>query len=318
VSVAEKLVVPAADGYPLAATLWLPEDGAIPARYVVVNAGAGIPARYYDRFAAWLADRGLPTLTYDYRGIAASAPPSLKGFEVSVEDWGSKDCAAVLDSLSRRFPGAKASVVGHSIGGFVTGLAPGGERIDRLALVGTHTGYWRDYARRVRIPMFFTWHLAMPLVVRAVGYMPARRFGLPEDLPAGVARDWSARRKPEPWWNLRTPEGAPDRARIAGVVARFDAFRCRALVVSLADDPFATREATARIAGLFRNCRIEERRIDPRAAGLPRVGHFGFFRARMREALWPVVGDFLAADDGGVAGSAEVAGGVISGSSAGE
>lgn len=294
-STAQKLVVPAADGYPIAATLWAAGSADPPARYVVVNAGAGIPARYYDRFASWLADRGLPTLTYDYRGIGASAPPSLKDFRASVEDWGSKDYAAVADAMAGRYPGAKASVVGHSIGGFVTGLAPGGERLDRLALVGAHTGYWRDYARRVRLPMFVTWHLAMPALTRAVGYFPGRRFGLPEDLPAGVARDWSQRRRPEPWWNLRGADGLPDRARIAEVVARFDAFRAETLVVSLADDPFATREATARIAALFRNCAIRERSIDPRAAGLPRVGHFGFFRSRMRDALWPIVGDFLAA-----------------------
>lgn len=294
-STAQKLVVPAADGYPIAATLWAAGSADPPARYVVVNAGAGIPARYYDRFASWLADRGLPTLTYDYRGIGASAPPSLKDFRASVEDWGSKDYAAVADAMAGRYPGAKASVVGHSIGGFVTGLAPGGERLDRLALVGAHTGYWRDYARRVRLPMFVTWHLAMPAVTRAVGYFPGRRFGLPEDLPAGVARDWSQRRRPEPWWNLRGADGLPDRARIAEVVARFDAFRAETLVLSLADDPFATPEATARIAALFRNCAIRERTIDPRAAGLPRVGHFGFFRSRMRDALWPIVGDFLAA-----------------------
>lgn len=143
--------------------------------------------------------------------------------------------------------------------------------------------------------MFVTWHLAMPVVTRIVGYFPARRFGLPEDLPAGVARDWSQRRRPEPWWNLRRADGAPDRDRIARVIARFDAFRAEALVVSLADDPFATREATARIAALFRNCRVEERRVDPRAAALPRVGHFGFFRSRMRDSLWPIVGDFLQA-----------------------
>ncbi len=294
-STAQKLVVPATDGYPIAATLWAAASADPPARYVVVNAGAGIPARYYDRFASWLADRGLPTLTYDYRGIGASAPPSLRDFRASVEDWGSKDYAAVADAMAGRYPGAKASVVGHSIGGFVTGLAPGGERLERLALVGAHTGYWRDYARRVRLPMFVTWHLAMPALTRAVGYFPGRRFGLPEDLPAGVARDWSQRRRPEPWWNLRGADGLPDRARIAEVVARFDAFRAETLVLSLADDPFATPEATARIAALFRNCAIRERTIDPRAAGLPRVGHFGFFRSRMRDALWPIVGDFLAA-----------------------
>ena len=148
-TLAQKLVIPAADGYPLAATLWASERADAPGRYAVVNPGAGIPARYYDRFASWLADRGVPTLTYDYRGIGASAPRSLKGFRASVEDWGSKDYAAVGDAMSRRYPGALACVVGHSIGGFVTGLAPGGERIGRMVLIGAHTGYWRDYARRV-------------------------------------------------------------------------------------------------------------------------------------------------------------------------
>ena len=184
----------------------------------------------------------------------------------------------------------------NSIGGFVTGLAPGGERVDRLALVGTHTGYWRDYAPRVRLPMYVAWHLAMPAVTRVLGYFPGRRFGLPEDLPAGVARDWARRRRPDPWWYLKRDDGSPDEARIADVVGRLDAFRADALVVSVADDPFATAEATARMAALFRHCRIDERRVDPRGLDLPAVGHFGFFRSRMREALWPIVGDFLAAD----------------------
>lgn len=293
---AHSLVVTAADGFPLAATLWLPDTGNPPTRVVVVNAGAGIPARYYDRFAAWLADRGLPTLTYDYRGIGRSRPARLRGFEATVEMWGSKDCAAMLDAMAARFPAARLAVLGHSIGGFVTGLAPGGERVDRLALVGTHTGYWRDYAPRVRLPMYVAWHLAMPAVTRALGYFPGRRFGLPEDLPAGVARDWARRRRPDPWWYLKRDDGSPDEARIADVVGRLDAFRADALVVSVADDPFATAEATARMAALFRHCRIDERHVDPRGLGLPAVGHFGFFRSRMRDALWPIVGDFLAAD----------------------
>ena len=244
----ESLDLAAADGVRLAATLWHPDAPGETKRVVAINAGAGIPARYYERFAAWLADRGLPTLTYDYRGIGASRPSSLRGYDASVEDWGSKDCAAVLDSLSGRYPGAKLGVVGHSIGGFVTGLMRGGDRVDRLALVGTHTGYWRDYAPGARLPMYVTWHLLMPAVARLFGYFPARRFGLPEDLPFGIARDWARRRRPEPWWYLQAADGGPDTARIAEVIGRFDAFHADALVLSIADDPFATREATARIA----------------------------------------------------------------------
>jgi len=289
------LVIPASDGYPLAATLWRRDDLPPPDRVVLVNAGAGIPARYYDRFAGWLADRGLPTLTYDYRGVGRSRPARLRGFEASVETWGSKDCAAALDSLAARYPSAQLAVVGHSVGGLVTGLAPGGDRIGRLALVGTHTGYWRDYAPRARLPMYALWHVAMPAVTAAFGYFPGRAFGLPDDLPAGVARDWARRRRPEPWWYLKRSDGAPDDERIAEVIAGFDLYRADALVVSIADDPFATAQATARMAALFRHCRVDERRVDPAALGLPRVGHFGFFRSRMRAALWPLVGDFLAA-----------------------
>jgi len=292
---AQPLVVPATDGFPLGATLWTPAAVPSSAHAVVVNAGAGIPARYYERFAAWLADRGAPTLTYDYRGIGASRPVNLKGFEATVEDWGSKDCAAILDAMRARFPSSMLAVLGHSIGGFVAGLAPRGEHVDRLALVGAHTGHWRDYAPRVRLPMYLPWHVAMPLLARFAGYFPGRPFGLPSDLPAGVARDWARRRRSEFWWYLKRPDGSPDTERIADVVARFDAFRAKALIVSVSDDPFATGEATARIVALFRNCRFDERCLDPATLGLPKVGHFGFFRSRMRETLWPVVGDFLVA-----------------------
>jgi predicted alpha/beta hydrolase len=36
------------------------------------------------------------------------------------------------------------------------------------------------------------------------------------------------------------------------------------------------------------------RRIAPQELGAGPIGHFGFFRRRHAEALWPVVGDWLA------------------------
>ena len=77
---------------------------------------------------------------------------SLKGFNASVEEWGSKDCAALLDWLTDRFPGAERIVVGHSVGGFVTGFVTNGTLIDKMLLVSAHTGYWRDYAARRSVP----------------------------------------------------------------------------------------------------------------------------------------------------------------------
>src|SRR5256885_1419528 len=83
-------------------------------------------------------------------GVRQSRPKSLRGFSASVEYWGSKDCAAALEWIAIRFPGARRIVIGHSVGGFVTGFVTNGHRIDRMLLVGAHTGYWRDYAARAR------------------------------------------------------------------------------------------------------------------------------------------------------------------------
>lgn len=255
----------------------------------LINAGAGIDSRYYERFAAFLANSGIPTVIYDYRGIGRSRPESMRGFDASVEYWGSKDCAAVLEWLANRFPGAKRLLIGHSIGGFLTGFAPNGHLIDQMVLIGAHTGYWGDYAPFARPWMYVLWHVWMPLVTRVVGYFPGRRLHLLEDLPRGVALEWAARRHPDFWWNARTPEGLPDTARINEVLARFGAIRARVLAVRFADDPFATESATKRVLSLFSGCVATQWLLTRADAGGQRIGHFGFFRSRFRDSLWPRV-----------------------------
>lgn len=264
----------------------------------IINAGAGIPAAYYERFAGFLADRGIPTLTYDYRGIGRSRPPSLKGFEASVEQWGSQDCVAVLKWAMERFPTARRAVIGHSVGGLVTGFIPDAGLVNHLVFIGGHTGYWGDYAARARPGMWLLWHALMPAVTRLVGYFPARRLGLPEDLPAGVALEWANRRRPELWWNLCRSDGTLDQPRIDQLRGRFQAFRGRGLALSVTDDPFATAAATRRLCDLFQGVTFERQRWKPADLGLSKVGHFGFFRSRSRLTLWPQVADWLARASG--------------------
>ena len=243
-------VLAAADSYPLAARLWASTDTQSAFATALINAGAGIGMRYYDRFAHFLATNGIPTLVYDYRGIGQSRPSVLRGFTASVEDWGSKDCAAALEWLSGRFPKARRIVIGHSVGGFVTGFVTNGRKIDRMLLVGAHTGYWRDYAARPRLPMYLLWHALMPALTRVVGYFPGRRLHLLNDLPAGVAFEWANRRRPEFWWNKVTPDGEPDIQWRDNALSRFLAIRASTLALRFTDDAFATEAATTRILGL--------------------------------------------------------------------
>ena len=282
-------VLAAADSYPLAARLWASTDTQSAFATALINAGAGIGMRYYERFAHFLATNGIPTLVYDYRGIGQSRPSVLRGFTASVEDWGSKDCAAALEWLSGRFPKARRIVIGHSIGGFVTGFVTNGRKIDRMLLVGAHTGYWRDYAARPRLPMYLLWHALMPALTRVVGYFPGRRLHLLNDLPAGVAFEWANRRRPEFWWNKVTPDGEPDIQWRDNALSRFLAIRASTLALRFTDDAFATEAATTRILGLYQNCPATRMVVGPVGAGGQKIGHFGFFRSRFRETLWPRV-----------------------------
>ncbi|MEO6566823.1 MAG: alpha/beta fold hydrolase [Casimicrobiaceae bacterium] len=283
----------ASDHYQLTGTLHSIATSAPPAACVVVNAGAGIPATYYSRFASWLADGGVPVLTYDYRGIGSSRPASMRRFQASVEEWGSKDCAAAISMLAATYPGVPIVLLGHSVGCFATGFMQDPSRVAAMVFVAPHTGYYGDYASRQRPGMWLVWHAMMPLVTRAVGYFPGRRLGLPEDLPRGVALEWAARRRPDFRWNLRLPDGTPDVARHAALQQRFAAFRGSALSIRLSDDAFSTAAGEARIERLFSGVRFEHVVIDPAACGTRTIGHFGFFRSRARDALWPRVRDWI-------------------------
>lgn len=264
----------------------------------VVNSGAAIPKALYESFASWLADNGVATVTYDYRGVGGSRGKSIRGLDVSIQDWGSKDCAAILNAVTSRYAGAKLHVVGHSIGGIVTGFVRNPPAIDRMVLVSPHTGSWRDYARPARRRMYWQWHVLMPGITRLVGYFPGRLLGFPEDLPYGVAMEWASGRDGargrRAWFTGAA--GLAGRQRLqrlqrvgAEGFARFDA---SVLTIRPSDDPFATPEGLDRVASLYSNCAFRDLRIDV-APGERALGHFGFFRAASRERLWPIVLEWL-------------------------
>ncbi len=71
----DDITFPAADGYLLGATLFLPRGAKRNA--VLINSATAVPRKIYRGFAGYLARRGCAVLTYDYRGTAAmSAIPS--------------------------------------------------------------------------------------------------------------------------------------------------------------------------------------------------------------------------------------------------
>jgi predicted alpha/beta hydrolase len=274
----------AADGYEIGAVFYAALRPRAPRRVAVLHGGAGIPALRYRRFAAFLAEWGIPVLTYDYRGIGLSRPPALRGFDATIEHWAEYDAAAAIAWLRERFPRDEILGVSHSIGCLALGGAPNADEQGRVIMVGAHTGYYGDYRPLYRLPMAFAWHGLMPAVTRFVGYFPADRLGLGEDLPAGMALEWAERRRPDLRKNGPEPAGER-RLRLLGHCA---ALQCPAVAISISDDAFATEEGTRRLLSYFPNLSVlQHYTFTPDDAQVRRIGHFGFFRRAVGTTLWP-------------------------------
>lgn len=279
-----QLQLRALDGYELGGVFYGALRPRAPRRVAVLHGGAGIPALRYRRFAHFLAEWGIPVLTYDYRGIGLSRPAVLRGFRATMDDWAEYDSAGAIAWLRERFPHDEIVGISHSIGVLPLGGAPNAAEQARLILICAHTGYYGDYRALYRLPMALAWHVVMPAVTRIVGYFPARRLGLGDDLPAGMALQWAERRSSE----LRPIGAEPAQERTRRLLDRCATLECPALVISISDDAFATAAGTKRLLSYFPRLQSPQHVvITPAEANVRHLGHFGFFRREAGATLWP-------------------------------
>lgn len=161
----------------------------------------------------------------------------------------------------------------HTLGGFVLGLTPRSAGLRRVVPVAAQTAYPGDFERSKRVPLYLLFHVVMPTLTRVLGYFPASRLGLGEDLPAGVALDWAAR--------SATPDIVPS---IPASQNHFGALVADVLSWRVADDPFATRAAIERLERLFVRASFTDRTLLPSDAGRA-LGHLGLLPRRATRRL---------------------------------
>lgn len=176
----------AADGYVLGGCRY-PADTALKGRLVVAGATA-VPQGFYRRFAQFAGTRGFETLTFDYRGIGQSRPPSLHGLRTDFLDWARLDLAAAVDTMA---DGAvPLYVVGHSYGGHAFGLLPNHRKVAGFCVFGTGAGWHGYMPLGERLRVLAMWNAVLPVLTWWKGYCPWKMLGLGEDLPVGVYRQW--------------------------------------------------------------------------------------------------------------------------------
>lgn len=272
----EPAQVVAADGAALAARIYWPAGQ--PRRAVLIVPAMGVPQAFYAAFATWLAEQGLAVFSFDFRGMGESAPASLRGFRATIDDWATLDVPAAMGLMHQRLPqGLPWAFLGHSLGGQIFGLVPGGEHFERMVTVASGSGYWRHNSRPLRYYVHVLWQVLAPLGIAVAGYFPGRRLGQVGDLPAGVMWQWRR-------WCLHPDylgaEGRELRQRYAAVHTPIRA-------VLAEDDELISPEGVLALYRHYPNARVDFVRLRPREHGLPRIGHFGLFNRRAQAALWP-------------------------------
>lgn len=261
------------DGYPLSGIRYIPSQQ-IKAN-IIVCCATGVPQLFYRRFAEYATQYGYQVLTFDYRGVAKSAPMTLKGFQMSYLDWGHLDLTAAIDySFDAQLP---LFIVGHSYGGQALGLSKNHDKVTAMYCFGTGAG-WAGYMPfKERFKVSVMWNIIFPPMVAFKGYLPWSKLNMGADLPLGVYQQWRRWCK-NPTYFFADPEYASLKDQYAQVKTKIYA-------VSALDDDWALPNSRQAFMQHYRNADLHFIDIQAKDYGLNEIGHMGYFR-KGAERIW--------------------------------
>jgi len=289
----DDITFPAADGYLLGATLFLPRGAKRHA--VLINSATAVPRNIYRGFAGHLARRGYAALTYDYRGIGDSRqkslvgynqPKSQVGFNASMADWAALDVTAAVAWMRERYKTLPLNYIGHSFDGQALGLLANNAEVSRALLIAAQAGYWKLMATPERYRVYAMLNFVGTPLTRMLGYAPGWS-GVGEDLPKGVFQQWAG-------W-VMNPGYLFDDPSLKPALSNFDGYKGALRSLCLSDDPWATRSAVELLCSGFTSAKPEILTVTPADAGATKIGHLGFFRPEHRDTLWRGAAEWIEA-----------------------
>lgn len=279
------MAVKAADGFPLAATLYenpAAKDGPL----LLVSPAAAVARTHYAAFAQAAAQAGFrAVLTYDYRGVAGSAAPRGWKTRLNMKDWGILDLPAAAKALHAIAPSSRMVAIGQSIGGVAFGLSGFSRLFDRHAMVAAGHG-WLGHTDEA-FKLYVSLNLLARPVSALIGHAPGW-LGLGLSLPRSIIADW-ARYTSSRNYLCNDPD-VPETARLSMITTP-------TLALGFADDRWTTRRSLDALTAKFAAAPVETVWVEPSSIGARAIGHMGFFRSRFAETLWPPVLDWLSGKD---------------------
>lgn len=271
--------VPTPDGYTLSGILY--EYAGQPKAVVQINIGTGMRKEFYANFARYLAENGFIVCLWEYRGMGRSRPLHKEDFScITMQDW-AIDMRTVLDFLEARYPDWPKLMIGHSIGGQLLGLLPNHHKLKGMLMINSSTGTWWHHTLPYRIKSYYFFNVLTPLLVPLVGYLPAKRLRIMEDLPAALILEWRE------WCNSENYLFDFLGKSIAQHYYEDILLPIKAYWTT--DDPIANAVTVPALLRHFRKADRLTETLRPADLGVKRIGHFGLFSRKMKSLFWTKV-----------------------------
>ncbi len=262
-------------GYSLSATVFFSKNDI--GQTLIISSATGVLQKYYSKFASFFANHGFTVYTFDYRGIGKSVgnEAHLKKLSVDLKSWGQNDQAAVVAFAKSKEPNSLLTLVTHSVGGQLIGFNPNHHLLDKVVMVASQSGYWKDF-KGIHLPkMWLLWYAIIPALTPMFGYFPSKKLGLFENLPKNMVYEWAKwGKKKEYMMYFHNKEDY-----------FFDAVEIPILSWSFPFDSFAPKKTVDWMTAQYKNARIKRvHHISSNQTG--HVKHFGFFKPTFKESLW--------------------------------
>ena len=139
-----------------------------------------------------------------------------------------------------------------------------------MVTLSAQSGYWgvQGGSEKYRVWLIVT--VLMPLFSRLFGYFPWKSLGAGEDLPKGVALEWSR-------W-CRSPGYLLDDESLP--LERYKGFAAPILAYSIADDNWGTKQAVDNMMSAYPD--VIRKHLLPAAYGIDQLGHRAFLKLNHR------------------------------------
>ncbi len=271
-----EIKVKATDGFQLAANFFRIESA--PKGIAIIGSATAANKSYYNDFAIYLNAAGYHVVSFDYRGVGDSFDDDYQSFNHKMTDWGSKDLSGVIDWVGDNYPTLPIFLVGHSVLGQVFPLASNNHKVKAAYFVASQMAFYGHWSGISKLSVMLFWYVVIPMTTRFFGYLPVWVLGGDKHLPASIALDWQR-------------FGLHKNGVIQDMPKRRKAFEnvtTPIKFIGIKDDhKFAPPKAVEALKSAYGKSENPLQIFEPQSLGSQSIGHFGFFRKRHKDQLWP-------------------------------